>query len=108
MVYKQHSLYSSELHFTNLTTTISMVYTLMDHQNSRPISVRHKIADITKTERESMTSIKRRVKCGEHAGLLFRSSKSLFFAIVAIVVVVMHVLDVVVAATVVVVKGSEY
>lgn len=83
----------------------------MDHQNSRPISVRHKIADITKTERESMTSIKRRVKCGEHAGLLFRSSKSLFFAIVAIVaivVVVMHVLDVVVAATVVVVKGSEY
>lgn len=112
-VYKQHSLYSSELHFTNLTTTISMVYTLMDHQNSRPISGCHKIADITKSECESMTSIKRRVrtfhvevvqwtskrcdkKCGEHAGLLFRSSKSLFFTFsVAIVVVVMHVLDVV-------------
>ena len=95
-VYKQHSLYSSELHFTNLTTTISMVFTLMDLQISWPISVRHKIADITKSGCESMTSIKRRVrtfhievvqwtskrcdkKCGEHAGLLFRSSKSLFF-----------------------------
>ena len=95
-VHKQQSLYSS-LHFTNLTTTISMVYTLMDHQNSRPFSVRHKIADITKSECESMTPVKRRVrtfhievvqwmskicgnkKCGEHAGLLFLSSKSLFF-----------------------------
>lgn len=125
VVYKQHSLHSS-LHFTNLTTTISMAYTLMDHQSSRPISGCHKIADITKSECESMTSMERGVrtfhievvqwtskrcdkKCGEHAGLLFRSSKSLFFTFsVAIVVVVMHVLDVVVAATVVVVKGSEY
>ena len=94
-VHKQHSLHSS-LHFTNLTTTISMAYTLMDHQSSRPISARRKIADVTKSECESMTSIKCWVrmfhievmqwtskrcnkKCGEHAGLLFRSSKSLFF-----------------------------
>ena len=39
-----------------------MVYTLMDHQNSRPFSVRHKIADITKSECESMTPVKRRVR----------------------------------------------
>jgi len=94
-VHKQHSLYSS-LHFTNLTTTIFMVYTLMDLQSFPPISVCHKIADITKSECESMTSIKFCVrtfhievvqwtskrcnkKCGEHAGLLFHSSKSLFF-----------------------------
>ena len=48
-VHKQHSLYCS-LHFTNLTTTISMVCTLIDHQSSRPISARHKIADIAKSE----------------------------------------------------------
>lgn len=94
-VHKQHSLHSS-LHFTNLTIAISMAYTLMDHQSSRPISARRKIAYITKSECESMTSIERGVrtfhievvqwtskrcnkKCGEHAGLLFRSSKSLFF-----------------------------
>ena len=108
VVHKQQSLYSS-LHFTNLTTTISMVYTLMDHQSSRPISVCHKIADITKSECESMTPVKRRVrtfhievvqwmskiccnkKCGEHAGLLFshQSRFSLFFSFsFAIVIVV--------------------
>ena len=107
-VHKQDSLYSS-LHFTNLITTISMVYILMDHQSSWPISARHKIADIAKSECESVTSIKRCIrtfhievvqwkskrccnkKCGEDAGLLFRSSKSLFFAFYffsAIVVVV--------------------
>ena len=60
-VHKQHSFYSS-LHFTNLTTTISMVYTLMDLQSFPPISGHPKIADIAKNECESMTSIKRHVR----------------------------------------------
>ena len=60
-VHKQHSLYSS-LHFTNLTTTISMVFTLMDHQSFPPISGHPKIADIAKNECESMTSIKCHVR----------------------------------------------
>ena len=60
-VHKQHSLYSS-LHFTNLTTTISMVYTLMDLQSFPPISGHPKIADIAKNECESMTSIKCHVR----------------------------------------------